>query len=188
MANINLLPWRDELRLEQRKEFFTVLFCFALSAIVVVGVFKFVFDVRIENQQARNAYLESQISDLNTKIKEIEDLKKQKSDLVDRMSVIQSLQGDRPEIVHIFDEIVRALPDGVYFNSVTRKGSVLNFKGAAESNNRVSSLMRQLEASSWMSGPSLRNVIKNTDFGPQGNSFELTVSIVSADNAAENKK
>jgi type IV pilus assembly protein PilN len=122
------------------------------------------------------------------KIKEIEDLKKQKSALVDRMSVIQSLQGDRPEIVHIFDEIVRALPDGVFFNEVTRTGSLLTFKGTAESNNRVSSLMRQLDSSKWMSSPNLKSVTKKPDFGPQGNSFELTVSIVAVDDSAGAEK
>jgi type IV pilus assembly protein PilN len=122
------------------------------------------------------------------KIKEIEDLKKQKSALVDRMSVIQSLQGDRPEIVHIFDEIVRTLPDGVFFNEITRTGSLLTFKGTAESNNRVSSLMRQLDSSKWMSSPNLKSVTKKPDFGPQGNSFELTVSIVAVDDSAGAEK
>jgi type IV pilus assembly protein PilN len=185
MANINLLPWREEQRFEQRKEFFQILITFAVVGFIVVLGSKFVFDSRIESQQARNAYLKAQISDLDKKIKEIKELKRQKAALVDRMSVIQSLQGDRPEIVHVFDEIVRALPDGVYFNQIDRKGSALSFKGSAESNNRVSSLMRQLDASNWMSGPNLKNVTKNSDFGPQGNNFELTVSIVSADTSAE---
>jgi type IV pilus assembly protein PilN len=187
MATINLLPWRDEKRLEQRKDFFVMLGLFALTSVILVLVAKFILDTRIENQQARNAYLKSNIAELNLKIKEIEELKRQKAALVDRMSVIQSLQGDRPEIVHIFDEIVRALPDGVYFDQITRKGSFLSFRGSAESNNRVSSLMRQLNSSNWMSAPSLKNVTKNPSFGPQGNKFELTVSIVPANTSAENK-
>ena len=188
MATINLLPWRDELREEQRKEFYYAIAAFAFVGIAVVLGWKFMLDGQVENQQARNAYLKTHIADLDRKVKEIEDLKRQKSELIDRMDVIQSLQGDRPEIVHIFDEVVRALPDGVYFDEILREGSVMTFKGAAESNNRVSSLMRQLNASEWMTGPNLKKVDANPEFGPQANRFELTVSIVSATQDAEDDK
>jgi type IV pilus assembly protein PilN len=137
-------------------------------------------DVQISNQKARNEFLKVHISDLDRKVEEIKKLKSQKEKLLDRMEVIQSLQGDRPEIVHIFDEIVRALPDGVYFDEIERSGTTITIKGSSESNNRVSSLMRQLDSSDWMSNPSLKKVDKNSGFGPQGNTFELTVSIVSA--------
>ncbi|MCK5881272.1 MAG: pilus assembly protein PilN, partial [Sinobacterium sp.] len=133
MATINLLPWRDELRDEQRKEFFSVVAVFALIGVFTVIAWKLVLDSQIESQQTRNAFLKTHITELDSKIKEIEELKRQKAKLIDRMSVIQSLQGDRPEIVHVFDEIVRALPDGVYFDEILRKGSTMTFKGAAES-------------------------------------------------------
>ena len=188
MATINLLPWRDELRDEQRKEFFSVVAVFALIGVFTVIAWKLVLDSQIESQQTRNAFLKTHITELDSKIKEIEELKRQKAKLIDRMSVIQSLQGDRPEIVHVFDEIVRALPDGVYFDEILRKGSTMTFKGAAESNNRVSSLMRQLDASEWMTSPSLKKVTANPDFGPQANKFELTVDIVSANQNAEDDK
>ena len=125
---------------------------------------------------------------MDKKVQEIADLKNQKSELVERMSVIQSLQGDRPEIVHIFDEIVRALPDGVFYDQIIRVDRNLEFVGVAESNNRVSSLMRQLNSSSWFTEPKLKNVKSNLELGPQANNFELTVSIVSADIDAENDK
>ncbi len=188
MATINLLPWRDELREEQKKEFITIFAVFALVGIVVILGWKFLLDGKIENQQARNQYLKTHIAELDRKVKEIEDLKRQKAELIDRMAVIQSLQGDRPEIVHIFDEVVRALPDGVYFDEILRNGSVMTFKGAAESNNRVSSLMRQLDASDWMTSPNLKKVAANPAFGPQANTFELTVSIVSASQETDDEK
>ncbi len=188
MATINLLPWRDELREEQKREFFTIVFVFAIVGIVVILGWKFLLDGKIENQQARNQYLKTHIAELDRKVKEIQKLKRQKTQLIDRMSVIQSLQGDRPEIVHVFDEIVRALPDGVYFDKITRKGKIMTFQGSAESNNRVSSLMRQLDASEWMRNPNLKKVSKNNKFGPQGNKFELTVSIVSANQETKEKK
>ncbi len=180
MATINLLPWRDELREEQKKEFISVIAVFALVGIAIVLAWKFILDGQISYQESRNQYLKTHIAELDKKVKEIDNLKKQKADLVERMDVIQSLQGDRPVIVYIYDEIVRTLPDGVFYHKIVRKGSQLTLEGTAESNNRVSSLMRQLDSSEWFDGPVLNNVKANDKYGEQANTFFMTVNIVSA--------
>ena len=185
MATINLLPWRDELREEQKKEFLTILVLFAIFAAAVIFGWQFILNGQIEYQQSRNAFLKQEIAKLDKEVQEIKELKKQKAQLEKRMEVIQSLQGDRPEIVYIFDQLVRTLPDGVYFTSVTRTGPTLNLEGVAESNNRVSSLMRQLDNSKWFTAPNLQSVNANPDFGEQANTFTLAVNIVSASSAED---
>ncbi|MFM7785560.1 MAG: PilN domain-containing protein, partial [Gammaproteobacteria bacterium] len=104
-------------------------------------------------------------------------LQARRNQLIDRMKVIQDLQGTRPVIVRVFDEIVRTLPDGVYYKSIQSAGNKINIVGTAESNNRVSSLMRKLEASDWFANPILKGVKANPGFGEQGNDFELSIDV-----------
>ena len=177
MATINLLPWREELRAELRKEFFVIASAVAAVAIVIIFAWQMVLNSAIENQNGRNAFLEKRIAELNQQVREIAELKKKKAELVARMDVIQSLQGNRPEIVHIFDQIVRTIPDGVYYSEIARNGNDLTIKGTAESNNRVSSLMRQLDASEWFASPNLTGVKANRAAGEHANDFELRVKI-----------
>ncbi len=177
MARINLLPWREQRRERLRKEFLAV-----LGAVVAVGVLAvmlghLVIDAQITHQNGRNDYLRSHIRDLDKQVTEIKDLHSRRNQLIDRMRVIQDLQGTRPLIVHIFDEIVRALPDGVFFRSMDRTGQTITIRGTAESNNRVSSLMRRLDASEWFSSPILKAVTANPSFGEQANDFDLTVTV-----------
>lgn len=177
MARINLRPWREERRAEQQKEFLAV-----LAGVVIVGLL-FVFlqdrwiNSNIDEQQARNSYLSGEIASLERKIKEIDELKKRRDQLIARMRVIQELQGNRPVIVHMFDEIVRTMPDGVYFTSLTRQGDNLSIRGRAESNNRISSLMRKLDNSKWFMEPNLTAVkaISDGENGEKSNDFDLTV-------------
>ncbi|NRB37020.1 MAG: PilN domain-containing protein [Pseudomonadales bacterium] len=189
MANINLLPWRDERREELKKEFLAILAAVAVFAAAIVMVWQFILSDNISVQNERNQFLTSRISELDDQVKEIQALKKKKKELIERMTVIQSLQGNRPEIVHIFDEIVRTLPDGVYYHSIERNGSVMKLTGSAESNNRVSSLMRQLDASEWFASPNLRQVQASKFMGGQGSDFVMDVQLVSptveADNGTE---
>ena len=179
MATINLLPWRDERREELKKEFLVILGGVAVLAAALIFAWQFVLSDNIAVQNERNQFLSSRISELDNQVKEINVLKKKKKELIERMTVIQSLQGNRPEIVHIFDEIVRTLPDGVYYHSIKRNGASMTLTGSAESNNRVSSLMRQLDASEWFTNPNLRQVQASKYMTGQGSDFEMDVQLTS---------
>lgn len=177
MANINLLPWREQRREQRRKEFLAVLGAVVISGLLVVVAAHVFISGQIDYQNQRNEYLRGEISKLDKQVAEIKDLQTRRNQLVDRMKVIQDLQGTRPVIVRIFDEIVRTLPDGVYYHGIERSGTVITIVGTAESNNRVSSLMRKLESSDWFAGPVLKSVKANPEFGEQGNDFEMTVNV-----------
>ncbi|TDJ18507.1 MAG: pilus assembly protein PilN [Gammaproteobacteria bacterium] len=155
MPHINLLPWRDELRKRREKEFIiTGVIAALMMGGVVLGVHLY-YESRIAYQNQRNTFIETEISTLDKKIKEIDNLKKERDSLIARTKVIQDLQAGRPEIVHVFDELVTTLPDGVYYTKVAQKGRALNLHGVAQSNARVSSLMRSLNTSTWFENPSL---------------------------------
>jgi type IV pilus assembly protein PilN len=189
MAKINLLPWREERREELKKEFLVILGGVAAAAIVLVLIWQSISQSQIENQEARNKFLQEKISELKEQVTEINELKAKREQLIERMRVIQELQGTRPEIVHIVDELVRTVPDGVYYTSIERKGQKISIKGTAESNNRVSSLMRRLDASPWFSDPNLISVKANPGYGDQANDFELTITLATpAADAAEEQK
>ena len=178
MARINLLPWREQAREERKKRF---LAAWVATIIAAIGVL-FVADLYINNgisfQQSRNQYLQSQINNLNQQIVEIKDLKQKKEQLLERMEVIQKLQGNRPVLVRVFDEVARVVPEGVYFKNLRLEGARLNLVGVAESNNRISSLMRNFDASDWFSDPNLTAVRKITLNGERVNEFDLTVQQV----------
>lgn len=177
MARINLRPWREERRAEQQKEFLTILVGVAILGLVFVFLQDRWINSNIDEQQARNSYLSGEIASLERKIKEIDELKKRRDQLIARMRVIQELQGNRPVIVYMFDEMVRTLPDGVYFTSLSRKGDSISIQGRAESNNRISSLMRKLDGSDWFMEPNL-TAVKASGEGSDGeksNDFDLTV-------------
>ncbi len=155
MPHINLLPWRDELRKRREKEFIvTAVIAALMMGGVVLGVHLH-YESRIAYQNQRNTFIETEITALDKKLKEIENLKKERDRLIARTKVIQDLQAGRPEIVHVFDELVTTLPDGVYYTKVAQKGRGLNLHGVAQSNARVSSLMRSLSTSTWFENPSL---------------------------------
>lgn len=176
MARINLLPWREQLR-EERKQRFVAAMGIAL---LVAGGLVFLggqyLNAAIEQQNARNEFIKKEIAVLDARIKEIKDLKERREQLLERMKIIQDLQGNRPIIGHIFDQLVRTLPDGVFFTDLNRKGDLISIVGSAESNNRVSSLMRNLDASEWLKAPNLTEV-KAITAGEvdQANVFRLTV-------------
>ncbi len=192
MATINLLPWRDERREELKKEFIAILVVVAVLAAGVVFAWQMLLSNNISEQNSRNQFLDSRIKELDSRVKEIEELRKKKTELVERMTVIQSLQGNRPEIVHIFDEVVRTLPDGVYYHAIKRKGAMVTLTGTAESNNRVSSLMRQLNSSEWFANPNLKQVQASQFLDGQGSDFEMTVELISpsaeSSDTSNNKK
>ncbi|MDM9651228.1 PilN domain-containing protein [Pseudomonas wenzhouensis] len=176
MARINLLPWREQLREERKQRFLVTL----VGVLVVAAGFVFLGDQllnsAIEQQNARNEFIKREIAVLDARIKEISELKARRQQLLERMKIIQDLQGNRPIIGRVFDQLVRTLPDGVYFSSVKMVGKKIDILGAAESNNRVSNLMRNLDASEWLSAPNLTQV-KATTAGAldQANVFQLSV-------------
>jgi type IV pilus assembly protein PilN len=184
MANINLLPWRERRREVRKKEFIVTLVITVVAAVAILLLADRIMRSNISNQNARNEVLRAQIVVLNTEIEEIRELREQKAALTERMTVIQNLQGTRPLIVRLFDELVRTLPDGVYYNTVSRTNDVISLQGVAESNNLVSALMRSLDDSEWFANPTLRQVnalpgaINSAGAQESGqNQFDLTVRV-----------
>lgn len=189
MATINLLPWREERRDTLRKEFLTLCALVAVAALVCVGVVSFAYSQAVSAQEGRNAYLKAEISKLDDQVKEINELKAKKEQLQARMEVIQNLQRDRSVIVHLFDQMVNTLPDGVFFLETERKSNDIAITGSAEANARISQLMRNLERSDWFESSSLTAVRQNPDLGEQGSDFDLKVKVAGFEDetAAESK-
>jgi type IV pilus assembly protein PilN len=191
MANINLLPWREWQKQERKKNFLVTLAGTVVVAVVIILLVDRIMNSNISNQNARNEVLREQIVILNGEIEEIRQLREQKAALTERMTVIQNLQGTRPVIVRLFDELVRTLPEGVYYNTVTRTNDVVSLQGVAESNNLVSALMRSLDDSEWFSNPTLRQVnalpggVNSAGAQESGqNQFDLTVRVTTPAQAA----
>lgn len=156
MSHLNLLPWRETLKREReiRLAVFTGT-SLAITGIVVLSAHLFMESL-IDYQESRNTYLGTEIKRVEAQIKEIEDLEKKKQRLIDRMNVIQELESNRPKIVHLFDEVVKQLPDGVYFTLLEQKNDKLTLEGIAQSDARVSSLMRNIEKSQWLTNPQIQ--------------------------------
>ena len=173
MVRINLLPWREKERQRQKR----VMTAMALSAIVLTfaGALAsyFLIEDWIQAQEARNAFLTAEIATLDRKIKEIKEIEKKKKDLLARMEIIQDLQQMRPEIVHFFDEIVTAIPNGTFLTGIRQTGTNVVLEGRAQSYGRISDLMRNINASVWIANPNLK-IIKEQDKTDTGLShFEL---------------
>jgi type IV pilus assembly protein PilN len=176
MARINLLPWREERREERRKRFLLILIGVLAGSIGAVLIADQIISAAIEREMARNDYIGKQIAVVDERIKQISELKARRQQLVERMRIIQDLQGNRQISGRVFDQLARTLPDGVYFTDVKMAGKTLSISGAAESNNRVSELMRNLDASDWFDAPSLNEVkATSADQVEQANVFQLTV-------------
>jgi type IV pilus assembly protein PilN len=179
MIPINLLPHRAERRKAQQRQFVGLAVATLLLAGVIVGAVHTVFAGRIENQMNRNKYLETEIAALDKQIDEIKKLREQTQALLARKRVVESLQTNRTETVRLLDQLVRQLPDGVYLKSIKQTGQRVTVIGYATSNARVSTLMRNFEASPWLEAPTLVE-IKASQVGKENitlNEFNLTVSI-----------
>ena len=164
MAKINLLPWREERRKELLNEFLVMLGLVALFAALTVGIVHFYHSQLIERQNTRIGYIDKRIKEVDKKITEIKELEKQKESLLSRMRAIESLQRDRPLIVHLFDELVRSLPEGLSIVNLKQQGPKITITGEAQSNARVSSFMRKIERSEWIKDAKLK-VIKESNKG-----------------------
>lgn len=155
MAKINLLPWRQERRKQRQTEFVAALAASAIGAALMVFLIVQYHQGQIDGQQARNALLQQEIRQVDRQIQEIEALERTRDQLIARKEVIEELQASRSQMVHLFDELVRTIPDGVQLSSIRQSGRQLTLEGHAQSNARVSAYMRNIERSEWMSNPDL---------------------------------
>jgi len=172
MPRINLLPWRDEQRKERKLRFLVWLGGAAIGACLTAFVGYLLMDSMVSAQDARNQNLKGEIAELDKQIEKINSLEADKARFIARMDVIEKLQRSRPEIVHIFDEIAKQLPDGVYLTGITQTGSRLKFEGVAQSSTRVSAFMRNIDGSSYLKNPELE-VVRTEKNATAGASFVL---------------
>ncbi len=185
MSRINLLPWREELRKQNQQQFVVV----SAGTAVVAGLLVLLTHMQISGligkQEQRNQFLDNEIAVLNKKIDKIKDLEKTKTALLARMDIIQQLQHSRPQSVHLMDQLVQTLPDGLYLNKISQKGNALTLSGSAQSNARVSAYMRNIDSSEWMASPKLE-VIETKD-GDTRRSAEFILRASQATPAKESK-
>jgi len=187
MAHINLLPWREEQRQEQTRQFATV----TVLSLILTGALMFLvhatFSGQIEHQKFRNKILQDEINTLDASLKQIETLEDTKEQLLARMDVIQSLQQQRPQIVRLFDDFVRTVPEGIFLREIKQEGTQLTIQGVAESNGRVSAYMRNIDASGWMTTPKLK-VIETKKGAFRSSDFTLVTSQTTPDEKNKKKK
>jgi len=175
MAKINLLPWRAERRKQREREFYMMLGAALVAGVLFVLLWIFWMDARIENQDGRNAYLKDQIKQLDGKLEKIKDLEKTKANLLARKQIIEQLQASRTQMVHLFDELVKTIPDGVRLNTLKQTGDTLTLEGTAQSNASVANYMRNLDASQYLTHSDLKKTeVKGTD---KRNRFEFSLDV-----------
>jgi type IV pilus assembly protein PilN len=160
MAHINLLPWRENLRKQRKRNFFLQLLAAMVAALLALLLWHLQVQEQIQYQERRNAFLKAEIVKLDKKIREIRELEKRRAELIARMSVIQQLQVSRPQVVHLFDELVTTIPEGVYLEKLSQTGGQVTLEGWAQSNARVSAYMRNIDKSIWMTDADLK-IIQN---------------------------
>jgi type IV pilus assembly protein PilN len=173
MPRINLLPWREADRKRKRQEFFLSLGAAVATAGLIMLLGQWQFSSSIQHQRDRNDYLTREIAELDKQIEEINGLDRQKQRLLARMEIIETLQRSRPEIVHVFDEVVRLMPEGVYLTYLKQSGAKLEMRGIAQSSTRVSTFMRNIDASQWLAEPNLQIVETRAKDSSGGASFTL---------------
>ena len=186
MARINLLPWRAERRKVRQKEFGVMLVLAALAGLALWFLVNTYYNNQIDGQNERNAYLQTEITQVDGKIKEIEELDKQKARLLARKEVIEQLQANRSQMVHLFDSLVRTIPDGVVLSNIKQEGEKLTLEGRSQSNARVSTYMRNLEGSGWMTRPELSIIEAKGTVKGLPYAFSLTVTLANP-NAAKDE-
>ena len=177
MPRINLLPWREQQRKERKLAFFVALGGAAIGALLVAFAGYLLVNSMISAQERRNDRLRTEIKAVDRQIEQINDLESQKQRFISRMQVIEKLQRSRSEVVHLFDEVAKTIPDGTYLTSFKQDGKRLKFEGVAQSSTRVSTFMRNISASQWMKDPELE-VVESKPGNSIGNSFVLDASQV----------
>ena len=181
MPRINLLPWREQERKIRRREFMGYACAAIVAAAIFVGGGKVVYSSWTDSQNEKNNLLKKEIVKLDAQIADIQDLETRKQRLVARMEIIEKLQRKRPEIVHLFDELVKTVPEGIYLTSLKQTGKKLEMKGVAQSSTRVSTFMRNIDSSVWMDNPQLQVVESAKDSPTGGSSFTLTSDTIGVD-------
>jgi type IV pilus assembly protein PilN len=181
MPRINLLPWREGERKVRRREFMVALGGAAFAAVMVVVVGKLLYASWTDSQNAKNNLLKHEIVKLDAQIADIQNLENKKQRLTARMEIIERLQRKRPEIVHLFDELVKTVPEGIYLTSIKETGKKLELHGIAQSSTRVSTFMRNIDSASWMDNPVLQVVETAQNSPTGGSSFVLTSDVVGVD-------
>lgn len=187
MIRINLLPYREERRQAQRKQFFALAGLVAVLAILIVIMVHGVIAGYIAQQESKNEFLKKEIAALDKEIDEIKRLKEQTNALLSRKGVIENLQGSRAETVLLFNELAKQVPAGIYLKSLKQSGNRINLGGIAQSNARVSTLMRNLEASPLLERPDLVQIKAVTQGNRRYAEFSLNVTITRAAPAADKK-
>jgi type IV pilus assembly protein PilN len=181
MPRINLLPWREQERKVRRREFMVAAGGAVIASIVLIGVGKLLYTGWTDSQIEKNNILRKEIAKVDAQIADIQDLQNRKQRLLARMEIIEKLQRKRPEIVHLFDEIVKTVPEGVYLTGIKQTGNKLEIHGVAQSSTRVSTFMRNIDSSVWMDNPVLLVVESAKDSQTGGSNFTLTSDVVGVD-------
>jgi len=176
MARINLLPWREEQRKERMKQFQTIAALAAFLMVAIIILVHIQVGGIVDNQVSRNNYLKKEIKTLEKQIAEIKELEKEKSNLLARMNIIQQLQSSRPQVVHVFDQMVSTIPAGVFLTTIKNVGPSITFDGFAQSNARVSSYMRNIDDADWLTGPRLDVIKTLNEKGQRISKFTLVVN------------
>ena len=180
MANINLLPWREEAREKQKRDYIGILAVVFLASAILVYVAVSLLEIMTDEQQTRNAYLQSEISLLDTQIAEIKKINERKKDIERRTDIILNLQQSRNLPTHVLDELVRIVPPWIYLSSLEKKGSLLLIEGRSESNNNVANMMRKVKASEWLTDPNMQSIVTKNEELRQLQQFSLRVTIKGA--------
>lgn len=178
MPRINLLPWREQERRERKIKFFIALGAAAGAGVLVMGAAYVLVGSMIDAQDRRNARLQAEIKVLDKQIEEINDLDAQKQRFIARMQIIEKLQRSRPEVVHLFDELVKQMPDGTYLTSIKQSGVKIKLEGVAQSSTRVSTLMRNIASSQYLRNPELE-VVDSAKENTGGSHFVLDAEQIS---------
>jgi type IV pilus assembly protein PilN len=181
MPRINLLPWREQERKIRRREFMVAAGGAVFASIIFILGGKLLYSSWTDAQNEKNNLLKKEIVKLDAQIADIQDLENRKQRLVARMEIIEKLQRKRPEIVHLFDEIVKTVPDGIYLTAIKQTGNRLEIHGVAQSSTRVSTFMRNIDSSVWMDNPVLQVVESAKDSATGGSNFTLTSDVVGVD-------
>lgn len=183
MAKINLLPWRETLRKERQRQFSVVAIGSAMLMVLIIVYIHLHFSGLIREQESRNTFLEKQISQVNKNIEEIQTLEADKENLLARMDIIQQLQRSRPEIVHLFYETAKMLPNGVYLTKISKTNMTVKIEGVAQSNANVSRLMKNLDASDWLDNPVLDIIDSSKKQYPDASWFNLHANLKHPDDS-----